>query len=531
MKDKQDDKRSNRPAASTPPRVPAENASAPSGSGTGGTGGAGASGATGAGSGATTAASAPSPSSAGESSGRKEPARAGAAAGPPRTPSSATPVRAGRPPGGGSPAAPTYTALIVALAALVLSGYQWYGADAERETVLARLQSLELRVDQAVAVAGSEQNARIESLRAVVDAQEGAREEMRVQIQALQGDMQTLRDRVSGDLGAAQLTQAELATLRGTLNEHQGRIESLAALEGELRQQVQTRITELALAQRSVDENLEAIRLIAARGGDIYALPLSEVEYLLRIADHKLAFQSDVDAAIRALSLAGERLSRIDEGDLAAVQIMIRENLAVLRGVQIPDHAALAQAILEMSSRVDTLPLRDPADLAGRRAAVRPDVVEGDGHADGGWRDMGERLLAQLRGVIVIHRERAAPPPLVAPEESYFLRENVRLQLQAMRLALLAGDAENFHASNRLAHTWLETYFNPADVQVAQTLVDLANLRSIEFHPYVPDIGGTVRAFADVIARRGDMVTLDLPPAPASAPAVEEAGDVEESGQ
>ena len=69
------------------------------------------------------------------------------------------------------------------------------------------------------------------------------------------------------------------------------------------------------------------------------------------------------------------------------------------------------------------------------------------------WRD--------LRNVIRIEVSDRPAAPLVSPQQSFFLRENLRLRLLSARLALLSRDERAFKADLDAAASWLEQYFDP----------------------------------------------------------------------
>jgi uroporphyrin-3 C-methyltransferase len=112
---------------------------------------------------------------------------------------------------------------------------------------------------------------------------------------------------------------------------------------------------------------------------------------------------------------------------------------------------------------------------------------------------------------VSIRKERSSGPPLIAVEEEYFLYQNLRLQLEAMRLALLSGDAANYQDSNELARNWMQTYFDTSDESVKAFLSELQALQAIKFNPYIPDISGTLKAFEEVMAQRSPVRSMAIP--------------------
>ena len=66
--------------------------------------------------------------------------------------------------------------------------------------------------------------------------------------------------------------------------------------------------------------------------------------------------------------------------------------------------------------------------------------------------------------------------PLVAPDQQFFLRENLRMRLLSARFALLAREDEAFAADLRSAREWLGQYFDMRDRRVAAARAALEEL-------------------------------------------------------
>ncbi len=79
---------------------------------------------------------------------------------------------------------------------------------------------------------------------------------------------------------------------------------------------------------------------------------------------------------------------------------------------------------------------------------------------------------------------------VLAPEQRYFLYQNLRLQLESARLALLNPDTDSFQHSLKTAITWLEHYFT-GDERDAM-LETLNSLAEQNIDVSIPDISGSL---------------------------------------
>ncbi len=343
-------------------------------------------------------------------------------------------------------------------------------------------------------------------------------------IQGLQEGIQAMRSGLETQKGELQVRRKEIQALQGETQSLGGNLQSLgdevSAAGTQREQQIarfNSQLKNLQLGLNDLRRTLEAVRDMAASGGDVNAFALSEVEYLLRLADYKLRLQRDVPAALTALTAAQERLQPVTakEDHFLGVQKMIAENMAALRGIELPDHSALAYKIAEMGKNINDLPLLQDKELAQRKERLKlkiEEVLDAESQ-QAWWEQVYTNVTAELKKLVIIHREGGPGPlPLMAEKEEYFLFENLRLKLESMRLALLSHDATNYQDSNALARKWLQTYFNTEDQAVATLLSELEALQTVQFNPYIPDMSSTLKAFLDIMERRSPVRSVVTPP-------------------
>ena len=256
------------------------------------------------------------------------------------------------------------------------------------------------------------------------------------------------------------------------------------------------------------------------------AFPLAEVDYLLRLADAKLKLERNVAAARLALDVAQQRLKAINESSMASVQTMLGEAIASLRGVKLPDLSALAHKVAEMQQEISGLPLRITSGVPDIKNRIKPAATAAiSADADRSWWDRStEAVWNQFKDIVVIRRVRSEAPPLIAMEEEFFLRQNLRLELESLRTALLRGDAGAYRDSYELVDQWVQKYFDTEDKRVAAFLAELKALQTVEFNPYVPDLTGLNQAFGEAMAHRQPVRAMGKAPAAPAQPAAASEG-------
>lgn len=258
----------------------------------------------------------------------------------------------------------------------------------------------------------------------------------------------------------------------------------------ELARELQARTT--ALENRIGESQSQLIALDAlyqqlARGGDEGAL--AEIEQILLLAAQQLQLAGNVRAALIALQTADSRLQRIERPQLAPLRKVLARDMQILAAVPVVDYTGIALRLDQAAATVDRLALpgtaqpSPPAEPAPAGAEPLPL-----------WRRAWRALTREFRQVVTVQRTDRLEPPLLAPEQSYFLRENLRLRLLSARIALLARDAGSFRADLEAATHWIDQHFDPRDPAVIAVLATLRPLGEREIRIELPDISASLEA-------------------------------------
>jgi uroporphyrin-3 C-methyltransferase len=230
--------------------------------------------------------------------------------------------------------------------------------------------------------------------------------------------------------------------------------------------------------------------LAALMGRSEQGWSLAEVEYLLRVANQRLQLQRDVNTAEQALQAADERLHDLADPHFMSVREQIAGDLEAVQAVPSVDIEGISLSLSTALEGVDQL------SVAGTR--YQPAVQNGSEDPESrqtirDWRELPRLLWSTLSGLLRIREHDKPVTPMLAPQREYFLRENLRLQLSAARLALLRDDGVQYQAILNTARDWLDTYFADDDAKVNDLVAQLEQLSAINTAPQLPDISGALR--------------------------------------
>jgi uroporphyrin-III C-methyltransferase len=288
------------------------------------------------------------------------------------------------------------------------------------------------------------------------------------------GVTQSLRGEVAqrlthGDAAVAQ-ARARQSDLANELRDAQAKLALLDA-----------RVSEFQSQQAS----LEALYRDLAPSRD--ELALSEVEQILVLASQQLTLAGNVQAALAALQVADGKLARLDRPQLGPLRRVLVRGMDRLKAVPYVDVAGISIKLDQMIDSIDTLPLaKDERVAPPASAAPAADESAWLRFLHGAWND--------LRSVIRIEVSDRPAAPLITPQQSFFLRENLRLRLLSARLALLSHDPPSFKADLQAASGWIRQYFDKQNRPVQSTLATLAQLSVIAMPGEIPDLTASLEA-------------------------------------
>ena len=169
-----------------------------------------------------------------------------------------------------------------------------------------------------------------------------------------------------------------------------------------------------------------------------------------------------------------------------------------LKAVPQVDTVGIAVKLDGLISQAESLPLLIAETLPVARVASRIRYDDQSGGFTRAARDFWE----EMKGLVRIRDLETPDAPLIAPAQSYFLRENLRLRLLAARVALAARDESSFREDLRASQAWIAKYF---DTRAKPTAAALTTLKQVAESPVViavPDINASLAAVRTARAAR-----------------------------
>ena len=222
---------------------------------------------------------------------------------------------------------------------------------------------------------------------------------------------------------------------------------------------------------------------------------LAEVEYLLRVANHRLLMEQDMATALGLLQAADGVLEALDDLALHPVRAALADEMLALSRSEGADIQGLYLQLDALKRTLEALALArpqyrlaEPEEARGEPAGSAPDGVF-------------DALAAEFSQLLQFRRIDTGVKPLLAPDEAVYLELNLRLMLEQAQLAALKRDQVVFDASLGSAQEWVRNHLALEDPAVQDTLEALAELRRVPLDVPLPDLSASLNALIQV--RRG----------------------------
>jgi len=227
---------------------------------------------------------------------------------------------------------------------------------------------------------------------------------------------------------------------------------------------------------------------------------LAEIEQVLSTASQQLQLAGNVPGALIALQNADRSLSRSDKPQFITIRRAIAKDIDKLKALPNVDSVGLAVRLDNVIAQVDGLPMmsdakptppaaperkaaaaaKPKAKAAGKDAASAPVVEEQDGwgtRLKTVWQEWSSDMWSEVSTLIRVRRVDTPDAIMLAPEESFFVRENLKLRLLNARMALLSRNEAAFRADLLAAQETLTKYF---DAKTSQTKTAQQMLRQLQ---------------------------------------------------
>lgn len=285
----------------------------------------------------------------------------------------------------------------------------------------------------------------------------------------------------------------------------------------------ETRLGEVVLQRRQLEDLMQS--LSRSRDENLVV----DIESAVRLALQQAQLAGSVEPLVATLRSAEQRVARSAQPRLVGVQRALLRDLNAARGTAVADTSSLLLKLDELARLADEVPLLNaPAPSPAAKApavastAVQPVASAPQARSSSpagaselikaseahwllgrAWlEDLGAAIVGEVRALLRVSRIDQPDAVLLAPEQAFFLRENLKLKLLNARLGVLARQPEAIRTDLAAVDLALRRYFDPNARRTQQALSLVQQLLVQSRQLTLPPVDDTLAALAAAAVTR-----------------------------
>nr|WP_295770784.1 uroporphyrinogen-III C-methyltransferase [Rhodoferax sp.] len=255
----------------------------------------------------------------------------------------------------------------------------------------------------------------------------------------------------------------------------------------------EARLSEVSLQRTQLEELMQS--LSRSRDENLVV----DIESALRLAQQQAQLTGSVEPLLAALKSADLRVTRAAQPRLTPLQRAIARDISRIKATALADTPALLVKLDELVQLADELPVANalPTTRPNETLKRKPEETVATW-----WVRMGLLVRDELRNLVRVSRIEDPEAALLSPEQSFFLRENLKLKLLNARLGLLSRQIESVRTDLGTASVAVGKYFDASSrkTQAANALLlqVRGQLKALE----LPRVDETLTALSTAAAGR-----------------------------
>jgi len=247
------------------------------------------------------------------------------------------------------------------------------------------------------------------------------------------------------------------------------------------------KLAEVAMQRAQLEELMQS--LSRSRDENLVV----DIEASLRLAQQQSQLTLSPEPLLAALRAADYRLARVSQPRLARVRAGITRDIDRIKAAAVTDVPSLLLRMDELARTLEEVPVANavgpgagaasaasalPTASAPARSASASASASAGGTGQAWWMQWLANVREEARGLLRVSRIDQPDASLVSPEQSFFLRENLKLKLLNARLSLLARQTDLARADLATVAQALGRYFDPNSRKTQAALAALQQMQA-----------------------------------------------------
>ncbi|XZG70374.1 uroporphyrinogen-III C-methyltransferase [Chitinibacteraceae bacterium HSL-7] len=223
---------------------------------------------------------------------------------------------------------------------------------------------------------------------------------------------------------------------------------------------------------------------------------LIDVERMLSLVSQQLQLTGDVPGALAALETIEGQLAGANRAELIPVREALVHDIDRLKTLPYVDVVSVSTRLDQMVRNVDTLPLA--IDVTPAKPEAKP------ARSDSRVRDLLSEFWAELSSLVRVREMDKPQALLLSPEQSFVLREHIKLRLLSARNSVQLRHGASFSEDIAAVKVYLRDYFDDEAGTVKHAQTELDRLAKLQLNAQLPTLRESLTAIRNARSAQGD---------------------------
>jgi uroporphyrin-III C-methyltransferase len=274
----------------------------------------------------------------------------------------------------------------------------------------------------------------------------------------------------------------------------------------------ETRLSEVALQRTQLDELMQS--LSRSRDENLVV----DLESALRLAQQQAQLTGSVEPLLSALKTADQRLTRAAQPRLNGVRKALASDADKIKAAAVTDIPSLLVKLDEISRLVEDLPVLNTVTAVARvekqsvsskaNGAKPIEVTPANKVTDwqssllNFWHSNWLIVRGELAKLVRVSQIENPDAVLLSPEQTYFLRENLKLKVLNARLGLLGRQIQSTKSDLTTVADDVRKYSDPTSKQAQLLQSAIAQVQAQLGNVAIPALDASLAALTQAAAGR-----------------------------
>lgn len=223
---------------------------------------------------------------------------------------------------------------------------------------------------------------------------------------------------------------------------------------------------------------------------------LAEAEYLIRLANQRLLLEKDTKSSLSLLASADNILAGLEDPLMFETRKAIAQDMQALKSVASFDLEGRYLQLSALYDQVVQLPQREPSKQWQEQQEAEPEPQQTTRSA---IKQLFNEAWQGLKSLVVINYNQKPIKPLLPPAEYQELVTGIQIQLDVAQVALLKAEPAIYEKSLSRVAEAVNKHFDTTSQATIAFMTTLTSLQQVNPNPDVPMPRASLQAMRDLM--------------------------------